>query len=103
MKNHFKNIEEQHGAVVLQARQRIDEAQRVLEQLAGGPPPGLASSGTDDDNLCVICLDQPKSHIFTSCFHKCVCGDCAADIKAESKWICPLCRRTSNDVRRVFE
>jgi len=54
-------------------------------------------------DLCVVCLSRPKTHAFTSCFHKCVCGGCALDIKKERRRRCPLCRKVSANIRRVFE
>ena len=37
--------------------------------------------------LCVICLDEPRSHIAVTCFHLVVCRRCSRSVSA-----CPVCR-----------
>eukprot|EP00658_Telonema_sp_P-2_P077859 TRINITY_DN7146_c0_g1_i5.p1 TRINITY_DN7146_c0_g1~~TRINITY_DN7146_c0_g1_i5.p1 ORF type:complete len:350 (+),score=93.81 TRINITY_DN7146_c0_g1_i5:1429-2478(+) len=56
-----------------------------------------------DQRLCVVCEVEPKTHIFTKCFHKCVCQTCADMIKTSDNGRCPLCRQMSTDIHLVFE
>ena len=42
----------------------------------------------DQDNLCVICIDSPSTHLFVDCGHLALCVECSK-IKYEE---CPLCR-----------
>ena len=43
----------------------------------------------DDHKLCVVCMDNDKSHVCTPCGHRCLCAVCAAENKPSS---CPICR-----------
>jgi len=70
---------------------------------APGSEGSEATEKLADEKLCVICLDRPKTHVFTACFHKCVCEHCAADIKHKLVKTCPMCRMNSVVVRRVYE
>ncbi len=45
-----------------------------------------------DAGICVICLDQESTKIFTPCGHKCTCDDCTSTVYQYKKQ-CPLCRR----------
>lgn len=100
--------------------QRLQERLQAAETSRSPSPPGEGRShevvptvtaaenrcGIDEDRLCVVCLDHPKSHLFTGCGHKCVCEDCAALIEGSkdgSKSQCPVCRRPSQAIVRVFE
>ena len=56
-----------------------------------------------DEPLCVVCWEAPKTHVFTSCMHKCVCPGCAHDVMKAGTASCPLCRKPSLEVRFVYE
>ena len=40
------------------------------------------------ETTCIVCMEQPKSHLATPCGHQCVCGTCA-----EQMVDCPYCRQ----------
>merc|ERR1712008_429970 len=42
-----------------------------------------------DQDACVVCLDEAKSHILVPCGHQCVCGPCS-ELLAQGH--CPVCR-----------
>eukprot|EP00656_Telonema_subtile_P025554 TRINITY_DN2760_c0_g1_i2.p1 TRINITY_DN2760_c0_g1~~TRINITY_DN2760_c0_g1_i2.p1 ORF type:complete len:613 (+),score=122.23 TRINITY_DN2760_c0_g1_i2:396-2234(+) len=63
----------------------------------------MRSDYDHDQKLCVVCDVEPKTHIFTKCFHKCVCAGCADVIRARDKMQCPLCRQVSSEIAFVFE
>ena len=66
---------------------------------------GKASKTTpsSDDDLCVICLNGPKTHLFTSCGHKCVCGGCASELLRSQQKACPMCRVVTTTIVKVFD
>jgi hypothetical protein len=54
----------------------------------------------DGINVCVICLDQPKTHAITKCGHLCYCEIYGFNINK-----CPICRETynpDNDLLKIF-
>merc|ERR1719499_2653056 len=58
-----------------------------------------ATEQLEDKNDCVICQDEPKSHIILPCMHLCVCGTCAQEYKLKD---CPLCMKRFTSIKKVF-
>jgi hypothetical protein len=50
---------------------------------------------------CVICMDQPKSHIIVPCGHQCVCQACAERLTEEGE-TCPICRVAVTMIMAVY-
>ncbi|KAL3617510.1 hypothetical protein CASFOL_037831 [Castilleja foliolosa] len=57
----------------------------------------------DDENkqLCAICFDAPKNCFFIPCGHCVACFGCATRI-VESSGVCPICRRHTKKVRKIY-
>mmetsp|Transcript_3326 Transcript_3326/g.6213 ORF Transcript_3326/g.6213 Transcript_3326/m.6213 type:complete len:134 (+) Transcript_3326:2238-2639(+) len=53
------------------------------------------------ENVCVVCMDEPSTHIFYPCGHQCVCKS-DADILMSSTKVCPLCRKPALGVVQVY-
>ena len=63
--------------------------------LGGLPlPPGSGSA----DDMCVICLESRRSHVFLPCGHLCCCEGCIPKANGQ----CPLCRQSISETHRVF-
>ena len=60
---------------------------RTLEAEAAKAPP----------DECVVCLDEPSTHLFVPCGHQCVCFSCGSVMDA-----CPKCRATVTLLLRVY-
>jgi hypothetical protein len=45
----------------------------------------------EDEDVCVICLTNPKDTTVLPCRHMCLCSDCAAQLLLSNNR-CPLCR-----------
>jgi hypothetical protein len=58
-------------------------------------------SNSLDPGICVICMSNPKSHVFVPCGHFCSCGSCAAD-SMNINGSCPICRQDAHHIMRVF-
>jgi len=61
---------------------------------------------TNDEDLCVICLDRKKTTAFFRCGHKICCLHCAKEIlhvenKDDKK--CPICRKIVGGILRIYE
>jgi hypothetical protein len=55
---------------------------------------------SNDDNICIICMSDNKTHVITKCGHLCYCGVCGFNINK-----CPICRVTYNpdtDLLKIF-
>lgn len=58
---------------------------------------------TQDDNSCVICLDNPLDAALYKCGHQ-MCYDCAfKQWKAVNGGICPICRAKIDDIIRTYK
>ena len=47
-----------------------------------------SAEGAGGNNVCVVCLDRPRSVVILDCGHICACHECAALLTN-----CPVCRR----------
>eukprot|EP01147_Barroeca_monosierra_P010865 gene10865-2940_t len=56
----------------------------------------------EEENLCVICLSDPKSMLCYPCGHLCMCMTCAAEFQKQTTLRCPVCRGTVNNIIRIF-
>ena len=54
--------------------------------------------------LCVVCLDNAKTHVFVPCGHYSCCAECCALIAngPEAMRLCPLCKGTITMGMKVF-
>jgi baculoviral IAP repeat-containing protein 2/3 len=55
----------------------------------------------DDSHLCVICLENARSHACIPCGHKILCQECAPTIEQQGK--CPVCRAELSHCTKIFE
>lgn len=55
-----------------------------------------AKSADQDD--CVICMSEPKTHAMIPCGHRCVCEDCGTRRITS----CPLCRAMVQDIVKIY-
>ena len=70
--------------------------QDALEPL---PEENDAGPADVDQALCVICMEDEKSHALVPCGHRCLCGRCSEAIADKQ---CPVCRQGFVAVLRVF-
>lgn len=96
----------------VQGRSQMQTAKEVLQKLAPAaeaasqaaakeqaPAASLAAVGGqlhaegmhDDDNSCIVWLDQPSGVGFSPCGHCVTCAPCA-ELLVNAKQPCPLCR-----------
>ena len=57
----------------------------VARRKARGAAVSLVDESEDDDSLCCVCLERPKSALLLPCKHLCLCSHC----KLQE---CPMCR-----------
>jgi len=51
--------------------------------------------------MCVVCLEQPVSHVFVPCGHPCLCSNCAVKISWCGKR-CPVARCKIGSVMKIY-
>lgn len=63
----------------------------------------LRNEDAYDAQLCVICLDAPKSVFFIPCGHCATCLPCGQRIRRNAAGTCPICRTKIEKIRRLFQ
>jgi len=54
------------------------------------------------DILCLICLQNKRTHVIIECFHVVACAECAKLIH-ENSHECPLCRKPiTNPLKKLY-
>ena len=76
----------------------------VADMEAGGGEGEEGKDGGEEtaDNMCDVCFDAEKTHVFVPCGHQCTCEACATHIMADTA-LCPVCREKAVHVMRVFK
>jgi len=54
-------------------------------------------------NECVVCLENPSTHIILPCLHVCLCGDCCQKFTSGNpSAVCPKCRTPIDQIKKIF-
>ena len=65
---------------------------------AAGPS---RDEGNDEDNTCVVCFSEPRTHAFIPCGHKCICEACGKKVMKKDQ-LCPMCRDPASQIFKIF-
>jgi hypothetical protein len=55
----------------------------------------------DDDHTCIVCMDNPRSHLILPCFHFILCGECVLSYQVGRD--CPVCSGRIIEIKKVFK
>lgn len=69
---------------------RDDDLEDLVEQMEGVKIT-LDQVYGDDEEACIICMDEAHEVVVVPCGHFCMCGGCGNQVK-EITGLCPLCR-----------
>ncbi|XP_068196938.1 mitochondrial ubiquitin ligase activator of nfkb 1-A [Antennarius striatus] len=86
----------------LKVRWEQERERREFERLRGEVPrASVRGRGAEEheDNVCVICLDQPRDCILLECGHVCCCYRCYQALR--HRW-CPICRQNISRVIPLY-
>ena len=99
-KTELETFIEQCDANIDQASNELsnikDRNQAILGMLSSGD--SCTKSQSSENDLCSICLEQPKTCAFVPCGHVCVCNDCSKDLPLT----CIICRQESTLIMRCY-
>jgi len=54
----------------------------------------------DDDNLCIVCMENPRSHLILPCGHYILCGECVLNYQVGRD--CPYCHSRITGFTKVY-
>lgn len=70
--------------------ERLEQLQKIVESSAQKISDAILNAKlSSDEGLCKVCLDAPKSIVFSPCGHHICCAECAAKVDT-----CPICRKS---------
>lgn len=78
LKKHWQ--EQRRRGFVREARDLRAQAQRRLDE-----------GNSDEENVCIICLSNPREIVLLNCGHLCLCADCVTELP--EPLLCPVCRQ----------
>ena len=61
-----------------------------------------AQDDLDEERMCCVCLEKPKTHALVPCGHVCTCEGCAKDKIMATDGLCPMCRTQSAQILQVY-
>ena len=80
---------------------RTENHKRACQRLkASCSEPGR--SPQPEDNSCVICLAETRTHAVIPCGHRCLCTQCAQRIGSGST-TCPICQSRFDLIVQIFD
>ena len=82
------------------------EAEAAAAEAAAEAHQGDSADDIDDGQeseheICVVCMDAERSHLFVPCGHRCVCEQCSLTVLSVTSE-CPMCRQPSTQALKVF-
>ena len=89
-----KDVEEENMEEQVNHSIQISEQSNPFLDNSGG----LRDENSDDDRLCVVCLEYRKTIVCLPCKHFCLCRNCSVlDIHE-----CPMCRADIKDTMEIY-
>jgi len=99
IRNYRKDaLEMNPNALVKERRWHSDQMQRSTSYFKKR----FEERGEKPKAMCTICLDNPSTHAFMPCGHKCMCGDCADKLPPESR-VCSICKQKWTTLGQIYE
>lgn len=89
---------------------KTDDAPSTSTHKTGGAPSNPidtpCADNQDEDKLCVICIDAPRTMTFVPCGHRVVCIDCVDTLRKNAGphglIKCSVCQTGATTIMRVF-
>jgi E3 ubiquitin-protein ligase MGRN1 len=69
----------------------LQEIYGIEERMASADDSDAAAAEAEHDDLCIICMTDPRDTTVLPCRHLCLCVDCAQLLRVRSDR-CPICR-----------
>ncbi|KAL6044701.1 Mitochondrial ubiquitin ligase activator of NFKB 1 [Balamuthia mandrillaris] len=82
-----KELQKKMVQLLRERKEARQSAQALSEELAR----------QERKNVCVVCMDQSRSHLFLPCGHLATCHQCSLRLS-----LCPVCRTAIREMIQVF-
>ena len=84
-------------AMMISSLERLKKKQLFVRGPSNQPRETIEAQVDDDNQMCVVCIEKPKSVVMFPCKHLSTCTNCAAMIDE-----CPMCRAPIENRLEVF-
>lgn len=74
---------------LFKCRQELSKAETRIVEASG--------NSTLEDNICIICMTNPRECAYVKCGHICACIDCCERMETQ----CPICRQNGNYIKLI--
>jgi hypothetical protein len=91
------NIDNYSGLTIEQLVLLIQKRKKETKQLEQ-----LLQTKREENNLCVVCLEETRNTVCVPCGHLAYCNNCVDGLKRKGYSSCGLCRETVSTYTRVF-
>lgn len=103
-----------NDALQMNPKALIDERRWLKERMrrqTSQIQKSLKERGQKPKGMCTICLDNPSTHAFMPCGHKCMCGDCAWKLNHDPHYwprspelkVCSICKQKWTNLGQIYE
>ena len=91
-----KKIDSEKKATNTWERKFIDLQKKLA--LLEKRPTFVKQQLSDEDIMCVVCMERKRQYLIRPCNHYCVCKDCKSTLQNK----CPLCRKLIRSYEKIY-
>ena len=81
----------------------IQKAVKLVPAASAAGPSTAPAKPADEEDMCIICFDQARTHTTVPCGHLKFCGDCAAKMTKQGREHCPECNHKLNPAQKFMK
>ena len=85
LKSEYNELHKQ----LYECKQKLSRAEARAQQ--------ITEFTTEPENICIICMTNPRECAYVNCGHVCACIDCCMAIGDK----CPICRQNGNYIKLI--
>tara|TARA_B100000902_G_scaffold397269_1_gene460491 strand:- start:2539 stop:3045 length:507 start_codon:yes stop_codon:yes gene_type:complete len=89
LKREYNELHNELHDELFQCKQKLNTVENIVQQ--------VSETTAESDNICVICMTNPKECAYVNCGHLCACVECCNIMGSQ----CPICRQNGNFIKLI--
>jgi len=85
VKHEYNELQKQ----LTECKRKLSRAENRVQQ--------VSHCTTVSENICVICMTNPRECAYVNCGHVCACIECSERMESQ----CPICRQNGNFIKLI--
>ena len=81
----------------IEVKKTLTECRHELSRAQDRMQP-VSESNDNPENICVICMTNPRECAYVNCGHVCACIECCERMDLQ----CPICRQNGNFIKLII-